>query len=137
MNAAVKEFIEYNIEVIEQGNWHELFLNWYAYRKDYYFDDMMDVLEVAIPDIWTLTWEARADMLRELATYVFANLSNKNKRVTFEAITSELNSLFGFEGQDLIYPIPLGMNIAECKKGKKEEEVGPVNHGSESVLITK
>lgn len=37
----------------------------------------------------------------------------------------------------MVYPIPLGMNIAECKKGKKEQDVGPVNHGSESVLITK
>ena len=118
MNAAVKEFIEYNIEVIEQGNWHELFLNWYAYRKDYYFDDMMDVLEVAIPDIWTLTWEARADMLRELATYVFANLSNKNKRVTFEAITSELNSLFGFEGQDLINVLDQAAKQAGLHKAK-------------------
>ena len=102
MTQAVKEFIEYNIDVIEKSNWDELFLNWYAYRKDYYFDDMMEVLEVAIPNIWTLTWEARANMLRELATHVFANLSMRNKRVTSENITSELNSLFGFEGQDLI-----------------------------------
>ena len=102
MTQAVKEFIEYNIDVIEKSNWDELFLNWYAYRKDYYFDDMMEVLEVAIPNIWTLTWEARAAMLRELATHVFTNLSMRNKRVTFENITSELNSLFGFEGQDLI-----------------------------------
>lgn len=100
MNKVVKEFIEYNIEVIEKEDWNELFLNWYAYRKDYYFDDMMEVLEVAIPNIWTVTWEARAGMLRELATHVFTNLSNRNKRVTFENITEELNSLFGFEGQD-------------------------------------
>ena len=63
---------------------------------------MMEVLEVAIPNIWTLTWEARANILRELATHVFTNLSNRNKRVTFETIAQELNSLFGFEGQDLI-----------------------------------
>lgn len=102
MVKAVKEFIEYNIDIIEKEAWDELFLNWYAYRNDYYFDDMMEVLEVAIPNIWTLTWEARAAMLRELATHVFGNLSNKSKRVTFENITQELNSLFGFEGQDLI-----------------------------------
>lgn len=41
-------------------------------------------------------------MLRELATHVFTNISNRSKRVTFENITQELNSLFGFEGQDLI-----------------------------------
>ena len=102
MIQAVKDFIEYNIEVIEKEDWNDLFLNWYAYRNDYYFDDMMEVLEVAIPNIWTLTWEARANILRELATHVFTNLSNRNKRVTFETIAQELNSLFGFEGQDLI-----------------------------------
>lgn len=102
MIPAVKEFIEYNIDVIEKEDWNEFFLNWYAYRHDYYFDDMMEVLEVAIPDIWTLTWEARASMLRELATHVFTNISNRSKRVTFENIAQELNSLFGVEGQDLI-----------------------------------
>ena len=35
------------------------------------------------------------------------------------------------------YPIPLIMNIAECKKGKKEQDTGPVNHESESVLTTR
>ena len=98
----VKEFIEYNIDVIEKQNWDELFLNWYAYRNDYYFDDMMEILEVAIPDIWKLTWEARAAMLKELATHVFTMLSYKKNRITFENITEELNSLFGFEDQDLI-----------------------------------
>ena len=102
MVKTVKEFIEYNIDIIEKEAWDELFLNWYAYRKDYYFDDMMEVLEVAIPNIWTLTWEARAAMLKELATHVFTILSYKKNRITFENITEKLNSLFGFEGQDLI-----------------------------------
>lgn len=51
----VKDFIEYNIDIIEKEDWNELFLNWYAYRNDYYFDDMMEVLKVVFPDIWTLT----------------------------------------------------------------------------------
>ena len=98
----VKDFIEYNIDIIDQGKWDELFLNWYAYRHDYYFDDMMEILEVALPDIWKQTWESRARMLRELATHVFGNLSNRNKRITFKMISQELNSSLGFEGQDLI-----------------------------------
>ena len=102
MNKFVKEFIEYNIDTIEKENWNELFLNWYAYRNDYYFDDMMEVLEVAIPNIWRLTWEARASVLENVAICVFTNLSYRCKRVTLEMMTAELTSVFGFEGQDLI-----------------------------------
>lgn len=98
----VKEFIEYNIDIIEKEDWNELFLNWYAYRHDYYFDDMMEVLERAFPNIWKLTQEARAHVLENIALSVFTNISYRSKRVTFENILEELNSLFGFEGQDLM-----------------------------------
>ena len=98
----VKEFIEYNIDIIEKEDWNELFLNWYAYRHDYYFDDMMEALETAFPNIWKITQEARATILENVTISGFSNLSYKSKRVTFENITQKLNSLFGFEGQDLI-----------------------------------
>ena len=52
MIQAVKEFIEYNIDLIEKQNWEEVFKNWYLYNTDYYFEDVMDVLKVVEPNIW-------------------------------------------------------------------------------------
>ena len=113
MIQAVKDFIEYNIDLIEDQKWEELFKNWYIYNNDYYFEDVMDVLEVAEPDIWKVTWEARAKILREIAVNVFTNLSYKMKTITFEYIGGELSSLFGFEGQDLLDIL----NLAAKKAG--------------------
>lgn len=102
MNTLIKEFIEYNIDIIEKQQWDELFKNWYMFNKDYYFDDMMEVLETAYDNIWNITYEARARILQEIAVNVFTNLSFKSRIITFEYIGGELSSLMGFEGQDLI-----------------------------------
>lgn len=98
----VKDFIEYNIDLIEEQNWKELFKNWYIYNKDYYFEDMMHVLKVAEPDIWKASWEARSNVLHMIAISVFTNMSQNRKTITLQDIGKELNSLFGVEGQDLI-----------------------------------
>ena len=83
MNKAIKEFIEYNIEYIDKHDWETVFKNWYIYRKDYYFDDFIEILEQADIDVWKESYEARANILQNIARIVFTNLSSSGVTVTF------------------------------------------------------
>lgn len=102
MIEAVKYFIEHNIDHIEKHDWREVFLNWYAYNKDYYFDEFIEILEQAGIDVWKESYEARARLLGDLAQMRFLHLITLYRTVTFEKIGEELSSLLGFEGQELI-----------------------------------
>lgn len=102
MVEAVKYFIEHNIDYIEKQDWKEVFLNWYAYNKDYYFDEFMETLEEAGIDVWKESYEARARLLGDLAQMNFLRLITLYETVTFEKIGQEMPSLLGFEGQELI-----------------------------------
>lgn len=102
MTKGVKEFIEYNIDYIEKDDWETVFKNWYIYNKDYYFDDFIHTLEQAGIDVWEESYEVRANILKNIAKNVFTNLSSRNVTVTFQDLGSELNSLMGLEGQELI-----------------------------------
>ncbi len=102
MIQAVKYFIEHNIDHIEKHDWKEVFLNWYAYDKDYYFDEFIEILEQAGIDVWKESYEARARLLGDLAQMRFLHLIPLYRIVTFEKISEELSSLLGFEGQELI-----------------------------------
>ena len=102
MIEAVKYFIEHNIDHIEKHDWREVFLNWYAYNKDYYFDEFIEILEQAGIDVWKESYEARARLLDDLAQMRFLHLITLYRTVTFEKIGEELSSLLGFEGQELI-----------------------------------
>lgn len=107
MTQAVKEFIEYNIDYIEKDDWETVFKNWYIYNKDYYFNDFIDILEQAGIDVWEESYEIRAKVLKNIAKNVFTNLSSRGVTVTFQDIGSELNSLMGFEGQELVEVLDL------------------------------
>ena len=102
MVQAVKEFIEYNIDYIDKHDWESVFKNWYIYNKDYYFDDFIDILEQADIDVWEESYEVRAKILQKIAKNVFTNLSSRGRTVTFEDMGTELSSLMGFEGQELV-----------------------------------
>jgi hypothetical protein len=102
MVQAVKEFIEDNIELIDDGNWKEVFLNWYRYNNDYYFDEFIEILEHAGIDVLKESYVARARLLGDLAQMRFLYLITLYRTVTFEKIGEELSSLLGFEGQELI-----------------------------------
>lgn len=102
MVEAVKYFIEHNIDYIDKHDWREVFLNWYAYNKNYYFDELIETLEEAGIDVWKESYEARARLLGDLAQMRFLHLITLYKTVTFEIIGEELSSLLGFEGQELM-----------------------------------
>lgn len=102
MVEAVKLFIEHNIDYIEENDWETFFKNWYIYNKDYYFEDLIEIFEQAGIDVWEESYEARAKILRNIAKNVFTNLSSRRATVTFQDIGSELSSLMGFEGQELV-----------------------------------
>lgn len=102
MVQAVKEFIEYNIDYIDKHDWETVFKNWYIYNKDYYFDDFIDVLEQADIDVWEESYEVRTKILQKIAKNVFINLSSRGATVTFGDMGTELSSLMGFEGQELV-----------------------------------
>ena len=102
MVQAVKEFIEHNIELIDKHDWKEVFLNWYAYNKDYYFDEFIETLEQAGINVWEESYRARARLLGDIAQMRFLHLITLYRTVTFEQIGQELSSLLGFEGQELI-----------------------------------
>ena len=102
MVQAVKEFIEHNIDLIDKHDWKEVFLNWYAYNKDYYFDEFIETLEQAGINVWEESYRARARLLGDIAQMRFLHLITLYRTVTFEQIGQELSSLLGFEGQELI-----------------------------------
>lgn len=102
MIQAVKYFIEYNIDDIDKHDWETVFKNWYIYNKDYYFDDFIEILEQAGIAVWKESYEARAKILQNIAKNVFTNLSSRGSTVTFQDMGTELSSLMGFEGQELI-----------------------------------
>lgn len=102
MVEAVKYFIEHNIDYIDKHDWREVFLNWYAYNKNYYFDEFIEILEQAGIDVWKESYEARARLLGDLAQMRFLHLITLYRTVTFEMIGEELSSLLGFEGQELM-----------------------------------
>jgi hypothetical protein len=110
MTKDVKEFIEYNIDYIEKDDWKTVFKNWYIYNKDYYFDDFMDTLEQAGIDVWKESYEVRAKILQQIAKNVFTNLSSRGVIVTFHDIGSELSSLMGFKGQELVHILDMAAN---------------------------
>ena len=110
MVQAVKEFIEYNIDYIDKHDWDTVFKNWYIYNRDYYFDDFIEILEQADIDVWKESYEVRAKILQNIARAVFTNLSSSGVTVTFEDMGTELSSLMGFEGQELIDVLSLAAN---------------------------
>ena len=118
MVQAVKEFIEYNIDYIDKHDWREVFLNWYAYNKNYYFDEFIETLEEAGIDVWKESYEARARLLGDLAQMRFLHLIPLYRIVTFEKICEELSSLLGFEGQELIDILNRAAISANLIKGK-------------------
>ena len=123
MNKAIKEFIEYNIEYIDKHDWETVFKNWYIYRKDYYFDDFIEILEQADIDVWKESYEARANILQNIARIVFTNLSSSGVTVTFEDMGTELSSLMGFEGQELVNVLNVAANsvgLIKTDKGWKK-----------------
>ena len=120
MVQAVKEFIEHNIDYIEKQDWETVFKNWYIYNKDYYFDDFIDILEQADIDVWDESYEARAKILQNIAKNVFTNLSSRMMTVTFEDMGTELSSLMGFEGQELVEVL----NIAAKSIGLIKTDTG-------------
>ena len=113
MVQAVKEFIEHNIDYIDKHDWETVFKNWYIYKKDYYFDDFIEILEQADINVWEESYEVRASILQNIARVVFTNLSSSGITVTFEDIGTELSSLMGFEGQELVDVL----NIAAISAG--------------------
>ena len=120
MIQAVKEFIEHNIDSIDKHDWKEVFLNWYAYNKDYYFDEFIETLEEAGIDVWKESYEARARLLGDLAQMRFLHLITLYRTVTFEQIGQELSSLLGFEGQELIDILnraAISANLIKSDKG--------------------
>lgn len=102
MLQAVKYFIEHNIDYIDKHDWETVFKKWYIYNKDYYFDDFIEILEQADIDVWKESYEVRANILQNTARIVFTDLSSSGVTVTFEDMGTELNSLMGFEGQELV-----------------------------------
>ena len=102
MIQAVKEFIEHNIDSIDKHDWETVFKSWYLYRKDYYFDDFIEILEQAGIDVLEESYEVRAEILQNIASAIFTNLSSKGMTVTFQDMSRELSSWMGFEGQELV-----------------------------------
>ena len=119
MVQAVKEFIEYNIDYIDKHDWETVFKNWYIYNKDYYFDDFMKILKQADIDVWKESYEARAKILQNIARAVFTNLSLRRATVTFEDMGTELSSLMGFEGQELVDVLNIAANSVGLIKTDK------------------
>lgn len=120
MVEAVKYFIEHNIDLIDKHDWKEVFLNWYAYNKDYYFDEFMEILEQAGIDVWKESYEARARLLGDLAQMNFSRLITLYETVTFEKIGQEMPSLLGFEGQELMNILnraAISANLIRSDKG--------------------
>lgn len=119
MVQAVKEFIEYNIDYIDKHDWETVFKNWYIYNKDYYFDDFIDILEQADIAVWEESYEIRTKILQNIARNIFTNLSSQGVTVTFQDMGSELSSLMGFEGQELIDVLTLAANSVGLVKSDK------------------
>lgn len=110
MLQAVKYFIEHNIDYIDKHDWKTVFKNWYIYNKDYYFDDFIEILEQADIDVRKESYEVRAKILQNIATNIFTNLSSSDVTVTFQDMGTELNSLMGFEGQELVDVLNMAAN---------------------------
>lgn len=119
MVQAVKYFIEYNIDYIDKHDWETVFKNWYIYNKDYYFDDFIEILEQADIDVWKESYEVRAKILQNIAKNVFTNLSSSGMTVTFRDMGTELSSLMGFEGQELMNVLNLAANSVGLVKSDK------------------
>lgn len=119
MLQAVKDFIEHNIDYIDKHDWETVFKNWYIYKRDYYFDDFIEILEQADIDVWKESYEARAKILQNIAQAVFTNLSSSGVTVTFEDMGTELSSLMGFEGQELINVLNMAANSVGLIKTDK------------------
>ena len=119
MNQHIKHFIEYNIDDIDKHDWESVFKNWYIYNKDYYFDDFINTLEQADIDVWEESYEARAKILQSIAKNVFTNLSSRGATVTFEDMGTELSSLMGFEGQELVNILNMAANSVGLVKTDK------------------
>ena len=123
MLQAVKEFIEYNIDYIDKHDWDTVFKNWYIYNKDYYFDDFIEILEQADIDVWKESYEVRAKILQNIAQVVFTNLGSSGMTVTFQDMGTELSSLMGFEGQELVEVLNIAANsvgLVKTDKGWKK-----------------
>ena len=123
MVQAVKEFIEYNIDYIDKHDWETVFKNWYIYNKGYYFDDFIEILEQADIDVWKESYEVRASILQKIAEVQFYTMSLRQNLVTFEDIGTVLNSLMGFEGQELVNVLNIAANsvgLIKTDKGWKK-----------------
>lgn len=120
MVEAIKYFIEHNIDHIEKHDWETVFKNWYIYDKDYYFDDFIEILEQADIDVWEESYEVRSKILQKIAKMVFTNRISRSPIVTFEDMGTDLRSLMGFEGQELVEVL----NIAAKSIGLVKTDIG-------------
>ena len=105
MIQAVKDFIEYNIDLIEEKRWEDLFKNWYIYKKDYYTLDLMDVLEVVESNIWSVTQQIREHILYKVSVAILTNLAQKKKTITENDALNEFEGSFLGLSYDEIVPI--------------------------------
>ena len=97
----VKKFIEENIDLIEQRDWHQLFLKWY-YRyasldnkKDSSrLSELHEALSVAFPDIQFDTVKSRNQIVQEeMENYIKQRLNTPEALVvSYDRCLESLNS---------------------------------------------
>lgn len=115
MTDSTKNFIEDNIDIIEEGNWEELVESWYEHFSsdfffaDDYFTEFAETLQTAGINFMTLSENARKEFMSNLVDQI---------------LHDELESM-SFRGTDEVKKSDILIHI-DCDLGFTEEELDKI-----------
>lgn len=115
MTNSVKQFIEENIDIIENENWEELVESWYEhcsglfFTSDEDFKELAEVLQTASINFMTLSENARREFMSNLVDQI---------------LHDELESM-SFRGKDEIKKSDILTHV-DCSLGFTEQELDKI-----------
>ena len=101
MTKHIKDFIEENIQEIENEDWYGVFFSWYLHWATYntikdteLIDELFDVLENAFDNVIFDSLDAREIIVQDaMEEYINARANNPHAdNISFTAVTDALNS---------------------------------------------
>ena len=111
MNEHIKNFIEENIQEIENEDWYGVFFSWYLHWATYdivkdrsLIHDLYDVLETVFDNVMFDSLDARMIIVQDaMEEYINARASNPHaNNISFTAADDALNSRLDLEVDTLL-----------------------------------
>lgn len=129
ISAVVKRFVEENIDVIDHGNWYELFERWYNYSQKSFpdtteFMELIVLLKVINRDILIMTEEDRKNVIvtatvKTIRAIKLNKSSWRGNGVYLEFLMLDLVSCLGLSDDQIAECIMQGARIEKLKYNSK------------------